>query len=80
MMAWVMKIFLHATEPMDSVAAFYRALRVGHIPSWLVAIIFVGTLISVIGITIYVGQENVRRNFRVRHAIARSGGFEEVDS
>ncbi len=57
MIAWVMKIFLHATEPIDTVAAFYRALRVGHIPSWLVAIIFVGTLASVIGITIYVGKK-----------------------
>ncbi len=57
MIAWVMKIFLHATEPIDGVGAFYRALRVGHIPSWLVAIIFVGTLVSVIGIAVYVGRK-----------------------
>ncbi len=57
MIAWVMKIFLHATEPIDGVWAFYRALRVGHIPSWLVAIIFVGTLVSVIGIAVYVGRK-----------------------
>jgi hypothetical protein len=37
--------------------AFYTALRVGHIPSWLVALIFVATLASVIGITIYVGKK-----------------------
>ena len=57
MIAWVLKIFLHASEPVDSVGAFYRALRVGYIPSWLVAIIFVGTLVTVIGIVIYVGRK-----------------------
>ena len=57
MVAWVMKIFIHAKEPIDGLSAFYRALRVGHIPSWLVAFIFVGTLIGVIGITIYVGRK-----------------------
>jgi uncharacterized membrane protein len=57
MIAWVMKIYLHASEPIDSVEAFYRALRVGHIPSWLVAIIFGGTLITVIGISVYVGRK-----------------------
>ena len=35
----------------------YAALRIGHIPSWLVALIFVGTLALVIGITIYVGKK-----------------------
>ncbi len=57
MVAWVTKIFLHAPMAMDSVPSFYRALSVGHIPAWLVASIFVGTLLSVIGITIYVGQK-----------------------
>jgi uncharacterized membrane protein len=57
MVAWVTKIFLHASMTLDGLPAFYRALRVGHIPSWLVAFIFVGTLVSVIGITIYVGQK-----------------------
>ena len=57
MIAWVMKIFLHARTPIDSVSTFYHALRVGNIPSWLVAIIFLGTLVSVIGITIYVSRK-----------------------
>ena len=57
MVAWVTKIFLHASMTLDGIPAFYRAMRVGHIPSWLVAFIFVGTLVSVIGITIYVGQK-----------------------
>jgi uncharacterized membrane protein len=57
MVAWVTKIFLHAGEPIDSFASFYRALSVGHIPSWLVAFIFAGTMALVIGITIYVGKK-----------------------
>ncbi len=44
MVAWVTKIFLHASEPIDTVGSFYRALSVGHIRSWLVAFIFGGTL------------------------------------
>jgi uncharacterized membrane protein len=57
MVAWVTKIFLHAPAAMDSVPSFYRALRVGHIPSWLVASIFIGTLFSVIAITLYVSKK-----------------------
>ncbi len=55
--AWITKLFLHANAAVDSFPAFYRALRVGHIPAWFVALIFGGTLISVIGITIYVGKK-----------------------
>src|SRR4026209_442093 len=57
MVAWVTKIFLHASEPVDTVWSFYRALSIGHIPSWLVASVFVGTMVLVIGITIYVGKK-----------------------
>jgi uncharacterized membrane protein len=57
MAAWVTKIFLHAPMPIDGVPGFYHALRVGHIPSWLVAFVFVGTLACVIAITIYVGKK-----------------------
>jgi hypothetical protein len=42
---------------LDGLPAFYRALRIGHIPSWLVAVIFGGTFVSVIAITIYVGKK-----------------------
>src|SRR5919197_4545807 len=53
MVAWVTKIYLHASEPITSGRALYHALRVGHIPSWLVAATFIGTFACVIGITIY---------------------------
>src|SRR5882724_8231266 len=58
LVAWVTKIFLHAPRAMEGVPDFYRALRVGHIPSWLVAFVFVGTFISVIAITIYVSKKS----------------------
>src|SRR6188472_3554101 len=54
MIAWVMKIFIHARQPVESVAAFYRELAVGRIASWFVAVIFVRQLAAVIGIAIYV--------------------------
>ncbi len=38
--------------------SFYHALRVGHIPSWLVAFVLVGTFASVISITIYVSKKS----------------------
>jgi uncharacterized membrane protein len=50
-------LIMVASMTLDGLPAFYRAMRVGHIPSWLVAFIFVGTLVSVIGITIYVGKK-----------------------
>ncbi len=56
--AWIMKLFLHAQEPIESFGAFYRAMRVGHIAPWFVLIIFLGTLITVIGIAIYVGRRS----------------------
>jgi uncharacterized membrane protein len=73
MVAWITKIFLHASTTMDGIPAFYRALRVGHIPSWLVAFIFVGTLASVIGITIYVGKKTTGEvsEFRTHRSLWR---------
>jgi uncharacterized membrane protein len=58
LVAWITKIFLHAPMAMDNVPGFYRALRVGHIPSWLVAFVFIATFASVIGITIYVSKKS----------------------
>jgi len=58
MVAWITKIFLHASEPITSCRALYHALRVGHIPSWLVAGTFIVTFACVIGITIYVSKKS----------------------
>src|SRR6266496_379340 len=58
LVAWLTKIFLHATAPITDVVSFYQALRIGHIPSWVVAMVFVGTFISVISITISVSKHS----------------------
>jgi uncharacterized membrane protein len=58
LLAWITKIFLHAQHAMQSVPDFYNALRVGHIPSWLVALIMVGTFINSIGLAVYVGKKS----------------------
>jgi uncharacterized membrane protein len=57
LVAWLTKIFLHATAPINDLVSFYHALHIGHIPSWVVALVFVGTFISVISITIYVSRQ-----------------------
>ena len=58
LLAWITKIFLHATHAMQGIPDFYRALQVGHIPSWLVALIMVGTFVSSIGLAVYVGKKS----------------------
>ncbi len=59
LMAWITKIFLDAKSPIDSPAAFYRALQVSKaIPSWLVAGLFIGTFLSVVGIIVYIGKRS----------------------
>ena len=58
LVAWITKIFIHAPRAMDGFPDFYRALRVGHIPSWLVALVMLGTFISSIGIAVYVGKKS----------------------
>ena len=57
MIAWVMKIF-HPRERADRqlCGVLSRPARRSH-SVWLVAVIFVGTLVGVIGITIYVGKK-----------------------
>ncbi len=54
--AWLAKIFLHAGIPMDSPGAFYSALSVGQIPSWLVAVVMVGTFLATIGTVGFVAR------------------------
>jgi uncharacterized membrane protein len=58
MVAWVTKIFLHATPGIDSLGEFYGALAVGpSIPSWVVAVLFGGTVIGVTGIVAYTARK-----------------------
>jgi uncharacterized membrane protein len=55
MVAWVTKIFLHASPGINSFGSFYQALGLGpSIPSWFVAVVFTATFASIVGIVIYV--------------------------
>src|SRR5205814_9058347 len=58
MVAWVTKIFLHGSEPITSGRALYHALHVGHIPSWLVAFVFIGTFVCVLGFAVHVCKQS----------------------
>lgn len=59
LVAWVTKIFLHPQAPITSPSTFYKALRIGtSIPSWLVAALFVGSFVLVIGIIIYISKRS----------------------
>jgi uncharacterized membrane protein len=58
MVAWITKIFLHASPPINSFNSFYRALGVApSIPSWLVAVVFTATFASVASIVIYITRQ-----------------------
>ena len=59
LVAWVTKIFLHARPQITSFASFYQALAVGtSIPSWLVALVFTVTFVSVVVITAYIARRS----------------------
>jgi uncharacterized membrane protein len=47
MLAWALKIFMHATPPITSLASFYTAFEAGHLPAWFNATVFLGTIIVV---------------------------------
>jgi uncharacterized membrane protein len=64
LVAWITKIFLHghpANDPTGKISSFSDfkdALAVGRsIPGWLVAFLFVGTFLSVIGVTAYIAKK-----------------------
>jgi len=56
--AWIAKIFMHAKVPITSFRGFYEALAVHGLPSWVVAVLFLTTFGSVIGITVYVARKS----------------------
>jgi len=59
LVAWITKIFLHADPKIDSWRTFYQALHVGtSIPSWLVAGIFLSTIVSAVVMVIYVSKKS----------------------
>ncbi len=54
MLAWTLKIFVHASEPITSWKIFYHALAVHELPPWLACVVYFGTLLIVTGLMLYV--------------------------
>ncbi|MFZ4598316.1 MAG: DUF2270 domain-containing protein [Terrimicrobiaceae bacterium] len=54
MLAWTLKVLIHAATPIHSFWDFYRALAVNEMPAWLAAIVYFGTflLVSVIFLSV----------------------------
>jgi len=52
--AWVTKIFMHASPPITSWSAFYQALAVGELPSYFIAAVLVLTILVTTALTWYV--------------------------
>ena len=53
-LAWVTKIFMHATPAISSWSAFYDALGVGELPGWFMAAVLVATIVATTALTWYV--------------------------
>jgi hypothetical protein len=58
MVAWTLKVFVHAKEPIDSFGAFYRSLSVHALPAWFACVIFFGTILVVAGLIIHVSRNS----------------------
>lgn len=58
LVAWMTKLFMHATPPVNSWASFYQALGVGGLPGWLVGAVLALTIISSVGLTWYVSANS----------------------
>jgi uncharacterized membrane protein len=56
MLAWAVKIFMHAETPITSLESFYHAFAAGHLPAWLNVGIFASTILAVTTIIIYVAR------------------------
>ena len=59
LIAWTVKIFIHAREPINSIPSFYRAMALGHLPSWVTAMTFIVTIIGSIFLIVYATRKRV---------------------
>jgi uncharacterized membrane protein len=58
MVAWTLKVVIHAKEPIQSFGDFYRALAVHELPAWVAAVIFFGTILVAGGLTLYFARRS----------------------
>lgn len=56
LVAWTMKIMIHAKQPVHSFGAFYDALAVHELPSWFAGAVYFGTLIAMVVLTFWVSK------------------------
>jgi uncharacterized membrane protein len=52
--AWTLKILIHAPTPINSLSSFYAAFAVQGLPAWLGCLIYAGTVVSVIALLLYI--------------------------
>lgn len=58
MVAWTLKVFVHAPAPITSFAEFYHALSVHALPAWFACLVFFGTIVLVTALMIYVSRKS----------------------
>jgi uncharacterized membrane protein len=58
MVAWTLKVFVHAPAPIASFRDFYSALSVHALPAWFACIVFFGTIVIVTALMIYVSRKS----------------------
>lgn len=56
MIAWTIKIFLHAEVPIHSFREFYLALAVHELPAWLACVVYFGTIITITALVAYIAR------------------------
>ena len=56
LIAWTIKLFIHAPTPIHSFSGFYKALAVSELPAWFVFSVYAGTIISSIALVIFVAR------------------------
>jgi uncharacterized membrane protein len=58
MIAWLLKVFMHAYPGITSVESFYSAFAVAQLPAWLNLGVFVVTICSITGLIVFVASRS----------------------
>jgi uncharacterized membrane protein len=56
MVAWSLKIFMHASPKIHSLASFYAAFEVAELPAWLNLGIYLGTILAALAFTFVIAR------------------------
>lgn len=58
MVAWTLKVFVHAPQPINNFSAFYHSLSVHALPAWFAGTVFFGTIIVVTTLMLWVSRKS----------------------